>query len=184
MLLGYIVANIKNMIFWKSASKKSKVVYPKTPRLFPAMTIGLIASITSKFQRGYHMLGSFLHLLTSELSVLSRCHFRGWSFCTKSMGVSHSNPTRGQLMLNGSTVFTFLFTSFVFTLLLFVLNSTIGSMRSSSIFLACEAVSGWDQGFDLFEDKSPSAFLKMTYPNILVPKFSWHIQLFIHVWHL
>ena len=26
-------------------------------------------------------------------------------------------------------------------------------------------------GFDLFEDKSPSAFLKMTYPNFLVPKF-------------
>ena len=33
-------------------------------------------------------------------------------------------------------------------------------------------------------DKSPIAFLKMTYPHILVPKFSWHIQLFIHVWHL
>ena len=35
-----------------------------------------------------------------------------------------------------------------------------------------EAVSGCGPGFDLFEDKSPSAFLKMTYPNILVPKFS------------
>ena len=49
---------------------------------------------------------------------------------------------------------------------------------------AYEAVSGWGPDFGLFEDKSPSAFLKMTYPNILVPKFIWHIQLFIHVWYL
>ena len=33
-----------------------------------------------------------------------------------------------------------------------------------------EAVSGW----------GPSAFLKKTYPNILVPKFSWHKLLFAH----
>ena len=47
-----------------------------------------------------------------------------------------------------------------------------------------EVVSGWGPGFGLFEDKSPSTFLKMTYHNILVAKFSWHIQLFIYVWHL
>ena len=47
-----------------------------------------------------------------------------------------------------------------------------------------KAVSGWGPGFDLFEDKIPCAFLKMAYPNILVPKFSWHKQLFMHVWHL
>ena len=46
--------------------------------------------------------------------------------------------------------------------------------------LCCEAVSGGGPAFGLFEDKSPSAFLKMTYPNILVPKFNWHIQLFLH----
>ena len=54
-----------------------------------------------------------------------------------------------------------------------------------NIWCGYEAVSGWDSpGLDLFKDKSPSAFLKMTYPNILVPKFSWHKQLFRHVWHL
>ena len=31
-----------------------------------------------------------------------------------------------------------------------------------------EAVSGWGPGFDLFEDKSPSAFLKMTYDEVWV----------------
>ena len=35
-----------------------------------------------------------------------------------------------------------------------------------------EAVSGWGPGFDLFKDKSPNAFLKDTYPDILVSKFT------------
>ena len=38
--------------------------------------------------------------------------------------------------------------------------------------LIYEAVSGLGPGFDLFKDKNPSAFLEMTYPNILGPKFS------------
>ena len=62
-----------------------------------------------------------------------------------------------------------------------ILNWSVWNVHNQTSY---EAVSGWGPGFDLFEDKSLSAFMEMIYANILVPKFSWHIQLFIHVWHL
>ena len=49
MFLYYTVVKIMILYWWKSLFTKSRVLYTKTPRIYPGVTIGQIASITSQF---------------------------------------------------------------------------------------------------------------------------------------